>query len=97
MIVKAKIRSDIADGIYKTPILDDCYNGATLFLLKPGNEIEYDDEAPLIEHHYIIYKRDEYNVRHKVEHAKPMVKVKYFDITGLVEPYVIDGFSQENK
>lgn len=92
MIVKAKIRSDIADGIYKTPILDDCYNGATLFLLKPGDEIEYDDEAPLIMHHYVIP-----NGTKRIERSKPMVKVKYFDITGLVEPYVIDGFTGGNN
>lgn len=87
MIVKDKIRSDIADCDYKTPILDDCHNGDTVFLLKPGDEIEYDDEAPLIVHPYVIP-----HGRKRIERSKPMVKVKYFDITGLVEPYVIDGF-----
>lgn len=87
MIVKAKIRSDIADGDYKTPILDDCYNGKQLFLLKPGDEIEYDDKAALIIHPYVLHHRIK-----RIERSKPMVKVKYFDITGLVDPYVIEGF-----
>lgn len=92
MIVKAKIRSDWVNGEYKTPIYEDCYNGQKLFLLKPGDEIEYDDEEPLVEHRYIVHERDEHNIRHNIEHVNHMVKAKYYDIVGLVAPWVIEGY-----